>query len=149
MGNNKISFISKPIEFAICLAVKAHARQLDKAGMPYILHPLRVMDAVKDQGESMMIAAVLHDAVEDSDLQLSAINIIFGEIVGAAIDALTRRKMQGEAYANFILRVKANRMATIIKIADLLDNLSRIDCLPPEERRITKRYEKALVTLRS
>lgn len=62
---------------AIALAVEAHKNQLDKAGMPYILHPLRVMLAVAEYNpkvmgtpteynEDVMIAAILHDVVEDT-----------------------------------------------------------------------------------
>ena len=53
------------LERAIEIAVTAHKEQVDKAGKPYILHPLRLM--FKMQTENEMIAAVLHDVVEDTD----------------------------------------------------------------------------------
>ncbi len=54
------------LDQAINIATKAHSRQTDKAGQPYILHPLRVM--FKFQTEAEMIVAVMHDVLEDSDL---------------------------------------------------------------------------------
>ena len=53
------------LQRAIEIAVEAHKGQTDKAGMPYILHPLRLMFQMKTDNEK--IAAVLHDVVEDSD----------------------------------------------------------------------------------
>ena len=53
----------KPLEKAIEIAVKAHAGQTDKAGAPYVLHPLRMM--LRMHSETDMMAAVLHDVVED------------------------------------------------------------------------------------
>jgi len=57
------------LEKAIQCAVKAHAGQKDKAGAPYILHPLRIM--MKMDNQAGMIAAVLHDVVEDSSVTLA------------------------------------------------------------------------------
>jgi len=53
------------LEHAISIAVTAHQDQVDKAGKPYVLHPLRLM--FKVQSENEMISAVLHDIVEDTE----------------------------------------------------------------------------------
>lgn len=50
---------------AMAFAAEAHADQRDKAGVPYILHPAAVADAVAEHGETAMIVALLHDVVED------------------------------------------------------------------------------------
>ncbi|MBP8277859.1 MAG: HD domain-containing protein [Propionivibrio sp.] len=57
------------LEHAIALAASAHSGQVDKAGQPYILHPLRLMLAVTTPDERM--AAVLHDVVEDTAITLA------------------------------------------------------------------------------
>lgn len=135
------------LDRAIKLAVDAHEGQLDKAGLPYILHPLRVMERVRVRVEAdfvnglvppaalpdLLAAAVLHDVVEDE----------FGETVGDIVDRVTRRKRDGESYTEFITRCAELPAAVIVKDADLDDNLSRIASLPEHERSIEKRYKKA------
>ena len=109
-----------PIENALAIALSAHQGQKDKAGAPYILHPLRVM--LRMQTELEMIAAVLHDVVEDSTITLDELRAKgIPETALAAIDALTRR--EGEEYGDFILRAKQNDVARKVKLADLEDNL--------------------------
>jgi guanosine-3',5'-bis(diphosphate) 3'-pyrophosphohydrolase len=56
------------LEKAIEIAARAHTGQVDKAGQPYILHPIQVM--LRVQGEDARIAAVLHDVVEDSEVTI-------------------------------------------------------------------------------
>ncbi|MGH9942740.1 MAG: HD domain-containing protein [Pyrinomonadaceae bacterium] len=108
------------LEAAILLAVQAHQGQTDKAGQPYILHPLRMMTKMKTEAE--MMAAVLHDVVEDTDWSLGRLREQgFPDEVLAAVECLTRG--EGESYAAFIERVKTNRIATRVKLADLEDNM--------------------------
>lgn len=126
---------------AIKLAVDAHAGQVDKAGEPYILHPLRVMQAVFS--ETDRVVAVLHDVVEDSStVGLGDILALFGEEVRAAVDALTRR--DGEDYFDYVRRAKANPIARRVKWADLCDNLRPADddCTDAGDRR-RRKYQKA------
>jgi len=78
------------LEEAIALAARAHAKQIDKAGKPYVLHVLRVMMAVPDDAK---IAAVLHDIVEDTDTtinDLRAAGVCEEDLV--AIELLTYKK---------------------------------------------------------
>ena len=110
---------------AIVIAAEAHAGQVDKAGAPYILHPLRVMLHV--EGESARIAAVLHDVVEDSDVTLEDLaKEGFSEEVLAAVEAVTKRP--GESRIEAACRAAANSIARAVKLADNADNsdLSRI-----------------------
>lgn len=108
------------IENAIIIATNVHAGQIDKGGNPYILHPLRVMLAVK--GSDEMMAAVLHDVLEDSEMKASDLMaFMFSNAVIDAVVALTRN--DGESYSDFISRVAKNEIATAVKIADLTDNL--------------------------
>ena len=109
------------LERAIALAVEAHAGQADKAGMPYILHPLRMLLRMSTPDE--MMAAVLHDVVEDTPVTLDALRAEgFPEPVIAAVDAVTRRG--GESYEEFVERAGADPVGRRVKIADLEDNMN-------------------------
>lgn len=129
---------------AIRFATSAHEGQVDKAGEPYILHPLRVMLACRDEAER--VAAMLHDTVEDCPgVGLQTIERRFGPAIAEAVDALTRR--EGEDYPDFIRRCAADPVARAVKIADLHDNmdLSRLPGEPTEEDRLrTRKYADAL-----
>lgn len=131
------------LERAIALAAEAHAGMVDKAGAPYILHPLRVMLRVAD--ERARIAAVLHDVVEDTEWTLERLREEgFDPEVLAAVDALTRRN--GEDYYDFCRRAAQHPIARIVKRADIEDNLdlSRIPDPSPEDHVRIERYRRAL-----
>lgn len=84
------------LEKAIQIAVKAHTGQVDKAGQPYIMHPLRVMFDCETETE--MICAVLHDVVEDSDITLEDLrNEGFSDEVVEVIDRLSKREGENNA----------------------------------------------------
>jgi guanosine-3',5'-bis(diphosphate) 3'-pyrophosphohydrolase len=119
------------LERAIEIAASAHAGQVDKAGAPYILHPLRVMLRVTSLHEQ--IAAVLHDVVEDTNVSLQSLSAEgFPPDVILAIEALTKRP--GESRMQAAERAAANAIARQVKLADNAENsdLSRIS--NPSER---------------
>ncbi len=106
---------------AIALVAEAHAKQTDKAGAPYILHPLRMMQRLETETE--MIVAVLHDTVEDTHWTLKDLRAAgFSGDVVEAVDCLTRR--EEETYDEFIERAKSNPIARRVKLADIEDNLN-------------------------
>lgn len=108
------------LEKALMLAAAAHAGQLDKAGQPYILHPLR--QAVQAPTLETQILAVLHDVVEDSATTLDDLRMAgFDDEIVSAVDALTRR--DGEDYFAYLRRAVANPLARVVKRLDLLDNM--------------------------
>ena len=130
------------LEKAIQCAVKAHAGQKDKAGAPYILHPLRIM--MKMDNQAGMIAAMLHDVVEDSSVTLADLRAEgFSEEVIAAVDHLTRR--EGEAYEMFINRLRHNPLAVKVKLADLEDNMDirRIENVTGRDIERIQKYQAA------
>jgi len=130
------------LEKAIAIAVKAHTGHIDKAGGPYILHPLRVMLAMATQTEQ--IAAVLHDVIEDSPMTIEDLRREgFDEQVLAIVDALTRRP--GESYADYIQRVGAHPPAIAVKLADLRDNMdfSRLATVTDQDMQRLARYHRA------
>ena len=129
------------LEEAIALAVSAHRGQKDKAGQPYILHPLRMMLAV--EGEHARMAAVLHDVVEDTEISLEQLQAEgFPAEVVEAVDGLTRRA--DESYDEFIERAAVNPIARVVKKADLEDNmdLRRLAELGPKELERLARYRR-------
>jgi len=137
-----------PIDVALKIALEAHAGQFDKAGAPYILHPLRLMHQFKQ--ENAQIAAILHDVVEDSEFTLDDLSEAgFSTVVLEAVAALTRGDQ--EDYAEFIDRVAQNRLAIEVKIADIRDNLNleRMDELEDRDLKRIKRYHQALKRLTS
>ena len=134
---------------AVEIAVTAHNKQLDKAGLPYILHPLRVMIRAGAYGETGQIIAVLHDVLEDTWMTEEALyEQGFSYQVVDTLRILTR--VEGEKYKNYIERVKQNALATVIKRYDIGDNLAeeRLSYLPEEEQiRLRSKYLRALEIL--
>jgi hypothetical protein len=132
----------QPLERAIQLAVEVHRGQQDKAGAPYILHPLRMMLRM-DTPEAMM-AAVLHDVVEDSEWTLDGLRYQgFPEVVVEAVARLTRH--DGESYEAFIERAAQHPLARRVKLADLEDNMDvrRLGPLSKEDTTRLAKYQKA------
>lgn len=134
------------LEQAIALAVQAHRGQTDKAGQPYILHPLRLMLSLRSEDEQ--IVAVLHDVVEDTDITLDALRQHgFPEHVLTAIGLLS--KQPGDTYEAFIDRLSANPLAVRVKLADLADNmnLKRLAQVGDKELARLQRYHAAWLKL--
>ncbi|WP_306753081.1 phosphohydrolase [Paracoccus actinidiae] len=134
------------LERAIEIAAGAHRGQRDKAGEPFILHPLRVMNACSTRTEQ--IVAVLHDLVEDSELTLEDLRREgLSEDLVAAVDAMTRRK--GETYVDFVDRTARNPIARTAKIADLRDNLDMTRLANPTQSDVqrSQKYVEALRAL--
>lgn len=128
---------------AVMIAAEAHLGQFDKAGAPYVNHPLRLRAAA--QTETGQIVAVLHDVVEDSAWTLEELRREgFSEDTLRALDALTKR--EGESYDAFISRVADNPLAKRIKKLDLKDNLdpSRIAEPTAADAARAEKYRAAL-----
>lgn len=135
------------LEVAIGLAVDAHRGQIDKAGKPYILHPLRLMQ--KCDTEPLQIVAVLHDVIEDTWVTRSELEKLgFAPEVIDAICSLT--KLPGEAYPDFIARAMNNPLARRVKELDLLDNMdcTRLAAFTDEDAVRLKKYTAALAQIR-
>jgi GTP diphosphokinase / guanosine-3',5'-bis(diphosphate) 3'-diphosphatase len=108
------------LERAIAIAAQSHTGQVDLAGQPYILHPLRVMMAVS--GVPERIAAVLHDTIEDTSLTIADLHAAgFDVEVIDAVVALT--KLPGESRIAAAHRAVKNSIARSVKIADVTDNM--------------------------
>ena len=130
------------VEKAILLSAAAHRGQRDKAGAPYILHPLRMM--MRMETPEAQMAAMLHDVVEDAGWTLEALRQAgFPEVVVAAVDHLTRRAE--EPYEAFVVRAAQHPLARQIKKADLEDNmdLRRLRTLTDDDHARIARYLRA------
>lgn len=141
-----IGAVLSTLESAIAIAAQAHAGQVDKGGAPYIVHPLRVM--LRVEGVEAMIAAVLHDVVEDTPWTLEQLGEAgFSAAVVTAIDHLTRRA--GEDYFDFVRRAARDPIARVVKRADLEENcdLSRLKAVTERDRERLERYGTALAIL--
>lgn len=134
------------LERAVAIAAQAHAGQLDKAGAPYLLHPLRLMLQMETTDER--IAAVLHDVVEDSGWSLERLlDEGFSETVVEAIDSVTRRPE--ETYEEFVIRASHNPIGRRVKLADLRDNsdLRRISNPTVTDHERVEKYQRAIALL--
>jgi (p)ppGpp synthase/HD superfamily hydrolase len=108
------------LEKAIELAARAHTGQTDKQGLPYILHPLRVLMGV--QSDEARIIAVLHDTLEDTKLTEDDLRREgFSDAVIAGVLAVTHR--HDESYADYVVRCSRLEAARQVKLADLADNV--------------------------
>jgi (p)ppGpp synthase/HD superfamily hydrolase len=135
------------LEDAIILAAQAHRGQQDKAGRPYILHPLAVM--LKMRTDEERIAAALHDVVEDSPTTLDDLRRLgYSERVLMAVDHVTRR--EGEDYDAFVRRAGEDPLARAVKLGDLENNMdtTRLGEITERDRERLARYERAYAYLR-
>lgn len=128
---------------AINLAMQAHAGQVDKAGMPYAGHVMRVMQAGRTIDEK--IVGVLHDLVEDTDWTFEA--LLAEGFPTHIIDALrcVTKLSDDEPYDAFIQRVKTNPLAVAVKINDLTDNMDirRLSDITENDVQRLRKYLKA------
>jgi (p)ppGpp synthase/HD superfamily hydrolase len=120
------------LERAIAIAAEAHAGQVDKAGAPYVLHPLRMMLKLSSNAER--VVAVLHDVVEDCPgwtfERLRGEG--FSDEIITALRSVTKR--DGEDYEAFVRRAAENPIGRRVKLADLDDNCDLNRIAAPSER---------------
>jgi (p)ppGpp synthase/HD superfamily hydrolase len=139
------------IEDAISLATALHKGQVDKAGTPYILHPLRVMFRLKTEEEQ--ITGVLHDVVEDCEITLDRLaELGYSPEIIEALDYLTKRPQEEHDHDAFISRIRRGpALARNVKIADIEDNsdLTRIPIPTEKDYKRLEKYRLALQSLKS
>ena len=131
------------INIALSIAKKAHAGQVDKAGIDYIQHPLYVASQVKTEQEKAV--ALLHDVLEDSDITAADL-LAYGlsnEVV-TAVQTLTKKK--GQSYQDYLEKVKSNDLARVVKLADLKHNsdLTRLKSVTDTDYKRIKKYKNAI-----
>ena len=148
--------MKKLLAKAIKIAVLAHDGQFDKGGQPYILHPIWVMNKVRHLGPEYMIAAILHDAIEDTD-EKSPINVTFKYLKeeGFPFEIITTlmflTHQPGVEYVDYIENMILNKVAREVKLRDLEHNskITRLKGLRPKDFDRLVKYNKAYDYLKS
>ncbi len=142
------------IEKAYRIAKKQHEGQLRKSGEPYIIHPLRVaiILAELEMDKESIIAGILHDVVEDTDMTLEDVEREFGSDVALLVDGVTKltrlswdadkTEIQAENLRKMFLAMAKDIRVIIIKLADRLHNMRTLQYMKPE-----KQKEKSRETL--
>ena len=142
-----MNLVSKASE----IASKVHKDQFDKKGYPYMAHIFDVASRVAYLGESYEIVGLLHDAIEDAEPAefrgkvIAEIKASFGDELYGSIDAMTKRS--GEDYfAHYLPRLKGNKIALQVKIADASHNLSKAHLIdePQLQDKLRTKYIKVL-----
>ena len=131
---------------AMRFAYEAHDGQVDKAGLPYIHHPLHIAEQMQD--EATTIVALLHDVVEDTDYTLKDIaGMGFGDDVVAALALMTHER--SVPYLTYIEKLRHNPISRAVKLADLRHNsdLSRLNNVGRKDLERVEKYKKAMKLL--
>lgn len=134
------------IDKAFNTANRAHEGQLRCSGQPYVIHPILVAKIVAELGmdKESVIAALLHDVVEDTDLTLEDVTEKFGKSVASLVDGVTklgkvplstREEVQAENVRKMLLAMSEDIRVIIIKLADRLHNMRTLEFMPPQKQR--------------
>lgn len=134
------------IRDAIDLAISAHDGQMRRSGEEYVCHPLHVACILVEIGmdSDAVVAALLHDVVEDTDIELSEISRRFGADVASLVDGVTkitqmsfstREEQQAENVRKMLLAMSKDVRVMIIKLADRLHNMRTSDGWEPQKQR--------------
>jgi GTP diphosphokinase / guanosine-3',5'-bis(diphosphate) 3'-diphosphatase len=129
------------IKRAFTISMDAHKDMRRKSGEPYIFHPLSVAEICVEEiglGTTSIIAALLHDVVEDTDIQLKDLERIFGKKIAKIIDGLTKIKgvfeygtsAQAENFRKMLFTLSEDVRVILIKLADRLHNMRTLDSMP-------------------
>src|SRR3954447_20555452 len=125
------------------VAEQRHADQLRRSGDPYITHPLAVANILAELGmdTTTLVAALLHDTVEDTGYTLEALTAEFGTEVGHLVDGVTKldkvvlgNAAEGETIRKMIIAMARDPRVLVIKVADRLHNMRTMRFLPPEKQ---------------
>ncbi|HYP56687.1 MAG TPA: bifunctional (p)ppGpp synthetase/guanosine-3',5'-bis(diphosphate) 3'-pyrophosphohydrolase [Beijerinckia sp.] len=130
---------------AYVYAMKAHGAQKRASGDPYFSHPLEVAAILTDMklDDATIVAAVLHDTIEDTDSTREEIDRLFGPDIGRLVDGLTKlkkldlvskRAVQAENFRKLLLAVAEDVRVLLVKLADRLHNMRTLHFVPPEKR---------------
>ncbi|WP_375465286.1 RelA/SpoT family protein [uncultured Methylobacterium sp.] len=130
---------------AYVYAMRAHGTQKRASGDPFFAHPLEVAAILTDLrlDDATIVAAVLHDTVEDTAATLDEIRTLFSPEIGALVDGLTKLKRldvvskqaaQGENFRKLLLAVAADVRVLLVKLADRLHNMRTLQHMPADKR---------------
>jgi GTP pyrophosphokinase len=129
------------IKKAFTMSLEAHKDMRRKSGEPYIFHPLAVAEICTEEiglGTTSIVAALLHDVVEDTDIELPDIERLFGKKISRIIDGLTKIRgvfefgtsQQAENFRKMLFTLSEDVRVILIKLADRLHNMRTLDSMP-------------------
>src|SRR5229473_64621 len=130
---------------AYVYAMKAHGAQTRASGDPYFSHPLEVAAILTDLklDDATIVAALLHDTIEDTEATRAEIDQIFGHEIGALVEGLTKLKRlelvsreakQAENLRKLLLAIADDVRVLLVKFADRLHNMRTLEHMPAEGR---------------
>src|SRR6202046_2911871 len=130
---------------AYVYAMKAHGAQTRASGDPYFSHPLEVAAILTDLklDDATIVAALLHDTIEDTEATRGEIDQVFGHEIGALVEGLTKLKRlelvsreakQAENLRKLLLAISDDVRVLLIKLADRLHNMRTLEFVPPKAR---------------
>ncbi len=133
------------IRMAYEIAVDAHSKQRRKSGEPYILHPIEVARICAEEiglGPTAIVAALLHDVVEDTEVTLTQIKEQFGERIARIVDGLTKldglynnvASPQAENFKKVLRTLLDDVRVVLIKMADRLHNMRTLGAMPKHKQ---------------
>jgi len=129
------------IKKAFTIAAEAHKDMRRKSGEPYILHPLAVAEICVEEiglGTTSILSALMHDVVEDTDMELADIEKMFGKKVARIVDGLTKisgvfeygTSQQAENFRKMLFTLSEDVRVILIKLADRLHNMRTLESMP-------------------
>ena len=132
---------AKVIKKAFKMSQEAHKNMRRRSGEPYITHPLSVAQICVEEiglGTTSIISALLHDVVEDTEMEIEDIERHFGKKVARIIDGLTKisdvfdsgTSQQAENFRKMILTLSDDVRVILVKLADRLHNMRTLDSMP-------------------
>ncbi|MGH3745479.1 MAG: HD domain-containing protein, partial [Mycobacteriales bacterium] len=139
---------TKPIQRAYEVAELAHRGQMRNSGAPYISHPVAVAQILADLGMDVptILAAILHDTVEDTEVELEVIRRDFGELVALVVDGVTKldrvrygESAQAETVRKMVIAMSRDPRVLVVKLADRLHNMRTLGFQPEDKQERTAR----------
>ncbi|HTE32363.1 MAG TPA: RelA/SpoT family protein [Chryseolinea sp.] len=132
---------AKLIKKAFTISLEAHKDMRRKSGEPFIFHPLAVAEICVEEiglGTTSIISALMHDVVEDTDIELTDIERMFGKKITRIIDGLTKIRgvfeygtsQQAENFRKMLFTLSEDVRVILIKLADRLHNMRTLDSMP-------------------
>ncbi|QTR04402.1 bifunctional (p)ppGpp synthetase/guanosine-3',5'-bis(diphosphate) 3'-pyrophosphohydrolase, partial [Saccharothrix algeriensis] len=131
------------LQNAYDVAEEKHRPQRRKSGDPYITHPLAVATILAELGmdTTTLVAALLHDTVEDTDYSLDQLRVDFGNEVALLVDGVTKldkvklgAAAEAETIRKMVIAMAKDPRVLVIKLADRLHNMRTMRFLPPEKQ---------------
>ncbi len=128
------------------LAESCHAGQMRKSGQPYLVHPLRVARMLAGLGldTPSVVAGILHDTVEDSELTVFELTERFGREIALLVDGVTklgkvpylsRRENQAVSFRKLLVAMSRDIRVLLVKLCDRVDNMRTLDAMPANNQR--------------